>query len=237
MMDQDRLERLIAGPWKVHEGNGYTLEQLQNHRFTKHLTSGERAVCRMAAKHILEHYDLVPKKVPADNEMEVRRIIARAFVGMRGLNPDQLEPGDVYGVDGHMRNGDPAHYLWREYVDDERVKMLAGQMCSQGKLTAADLKAPAEPVMKVSALQEVVLLELASHDPETGVHTLKSLATMMVMEVRDVRLAARALARKGLATRTYLFDEYNAHIVGSGYVATAAGRSLADEINKKVNTI
>lgn len=157
-MDQDRLERLIAGPWTVHPGNGYTLEQLQNHRFTKHMTSGERAVCRMAAKHILEHFDLVPKKVQA------------------------------------------------------------------------------EPVMKVSRLQESVLLELASHDPETGVHTLRSLATMMIMEVRDVRLAARALARKGLADRTYLYDEYNAHILGSGYVATAAGRQLADEINQKGNS-
>lgn len=155
-MDQDRLERIIAGPWIVHEGNRYTLEQLQEYRFTKHMTNIERAHCRAAAMHLLEHYDLVPKKAPA-------------------------EPVTV-------------------------------------------------PVTKVSKTQTLILLTLAAQDPEAGVHTLKSHAVLLQMEERDVRLAARALARKGLAERTYLFNEYSGHIVGSGYILTAAGKKLAAEI-------
>lgn len=158
-MNQDRLERIIGGPWApLPEGSKYTLEQIQNHRFEKHLSSQERSAARQAAMAILRDYDLVPKKVPP------------------------------------------------------------------------------EPVMKVSWLQQIILLALADQDPELGVHSLKSHAVLLQMEERDVRLAARALARKGLATRDYLFDEYNAHIVGSGYVLTAAGKALADEINKKVKT-
>lgn len=47
--------------------------------------------------------------------------VARALCDAEGLNPDKLEPGncvgDWEGVDGVLRNGDPAHFIWRHRVD------------------------------------------------------------------------------------------------------------------------
>jgi len=46
----------------------------------------------------------------------VRRVAAR--ICYRRHWPFDLEPGDAYGVDAILPNGDPAHELWRQYVDD-----------------------------------------------------------------------------------------------------------------------
>lgn len=47
--------------------------------------------------------------------MDMVERVARALCKADGKNPDALEPGDAFGTDGHMRNGDPAHSLWREW--------------------------------------------------------------------------------------------------------------------------
>ncbi len=46
--------------------------------------------------------------------------VARLLCEQINHDPDDLEPGDAYGVDHVLPNGDPAHYLWRQHVDDAR---------------------------------------------------------------------------------------------------------------------
>lgn len=36
----------------------------------------------------------------------------------RRHDPEYLEPGDAYGVDAILENGDPAHFMWRQFVED-----------------------------------------------------------------------------------------------------------------------
>ncbi len=151
-MNQDRLERFIAGPRTPVPGSGFTLEQLQDYRW-KNLNAIDRGLCRAAAKAILQDFDLVPKNRP-----------------------------------------EPA------------------------------------PVMKVSAMQQRVLLEIASYDPFEHVVRFANVAVHLQMSERDVRLATRALARKGLVKRVAAFREDDGYLAGSGYVATDAGLNLAREI-------
>jgi hypothetical protein len=47
--------------------------------------------------------------------------VARALCASVGYDPDQLEPGDRFGIDGRMPNGDPAHKMWRSYADRAEV--------------------------------------------------------------------------------------------------------------------
>lgn len=92
---------------------------------------------------------------------------------------------------------------------------------------------PVEPGVQISERQRAVLLELLEHEPSERVPTFRTLATILHMSEQAARLAVRALARKGLAKRMPLFDEMEGHIRGSGYMLTAIGRSLAQEINQK----
>lgn len=53
--------------------------------------------------------------------------VARALCIQRGREPDQLESGDdprqndTSVIDGHMPNGDAAHFSWREFENDARA--------------------------------------------------------------------------------------------------------------------
>jgi hypothetical protein len=42
--------------------------------------------------------------------------VARILCEDRGYDPDKLEPGNLPRVDGKCKNGDPGHYIWREFV-------------------------------------------------------------------------------------------------------------------------
>lgn len=53
-------------------------------------------------------------------ENEVIERIARVLCQQADCDPDALEPGDVFGVDGH-RHGEPGHFMWREFVKDVRA--------------------------------------------------------------------------------------------------------------------
>jgi len=57
----------------------------------------------------------------------VREALAKVLSAQHGCPPDNLEPGDAYGVDGRMPNGDPAHFNWRRFLwrSDEALKALA----------------------------------------------------------------------------------------------------------------
>ena len=41
--------------------------------------------------------------------------VARIICIDEGSDPDKLEPGNLPRVDGICSNGDPGHYLWREF--------------------------------------------------------------------------------------------------------------------------
>ena len=43
--------------------------------------------------------------------------VAKMICEDRGHDPAYLEPGDGYGVDAVLANGDPAHFLWRQHVE------------------------------------------------------------------------------------------------------------------------
>ena len=47
-------------------------------------------------------------------------IVARIIARQRAYDPDYLEPGDLPRIDGHKPNGDPAHYIWREFIKDAK---------------------------------------------------------------------------------------------------------------------
>lgn len=51
--------------------------------------------------------------------------VARILCEQSLCNPDALEPGDIYGIDGYKRNGDPAHFMWREFVERARAVIEA----------------------------------------------------------------------------------------------------------------
>lgn len=42
--------------------------------------------------------------------------VARLLATANRLDPDQLEPGDLPKIDAYLDNGDPAHYIWRQFV-------------------------------------------------------------------------------------------------------------------------
>ncbi len=42
--------------------------------------------------------------------------VARVICEHKGINPFYLEPGDAFGIDGTCPNGDPGHYMWREFT-------------------------------------------------------------------------------------------------------------------------
>jgi hypothetical protein len=50
--------------------------------------------------------------------------MARAMCAENGRDPDQLEPGDALGIDGH-RNGEPCHFKWRHWTDAATAALAA----------------------------------------------------------------------------------------------------------------
>lgn len=42
--------------------------------------------------------------------------VARIICKDQGCNPDALEPGDRPRIDGTCPNGDPGHFVWRQFV-------------------------------------------------------------------------------------------------------------------------
>jgi len=47
---------------------------------------------------------------------ELEEKIARIICEDKGYDPDYLEPGPEPITDKILNNGDPAHYLWREFT-------------------------------------------------------------------------------------------------------------------------
>jgi len=43
-------------------------------------------------------------------------MVAKTICKHMGYDPDYIEPGDVPQIDAVLPNGDPGHFLWREFV-------------------------------------------------------------------------------------------------------------------------
>ena len=43
-------------------------------------------------------------------------LVARIICKYHGYDPDKLEPGSLPKIDGTCPNGDPGHFMWRQYV-------------------------------------------------------------------------------------------------------------------------
>lgn len=84
------------------------------------------------------------------------------------------------------------------------------------------------PTVTLSDRQRRVLAALS--DAGEWSEYLTSIASRIDMPHRDVRNAARALTRKGLARREHLFDEATALTAGSTYVRTREGARIAREL-------
>jgi len=162
---------------------------------------------------------------------KIKRLVAEAFCRYRGINPNTLEPGDVYGVDGYMRNGDPAHFIWREYTDHRAVDELVyalKQMLSPRKVTGDELKVALTPQqIRLSSFQTDVLQHLFEDEKREFYSSLNSIAVNLQCEKNRVRLACRALKRKGLAKQVPFHDD-EGFIRGSGYGITPAGVAYAE---------
>lgn len=60
----------------------------------------------------------MPAPYPPPPTVDPRvRHVASMIVEDRGHDAEYLEPGDAYGVDAVLGNGDPAHFLWRQHVE------------------------------------------------------------------------------------------------------------------------
>jgi hypothetical protein len=62
--------------------------------------------------------------------------VARAICRANGRDPDRLEPGDAPGIDGQLPNGDPAHFVWKHYMDEARAAIEAMRSPTRDVLTA-----------------------------------------------------------------------------------------------------
>ena len=63
------------------------------------------------------------RKLPQPNQVTMPdriQAVAQELARQGGYDPEQLEPGDVHGVDGTLPNGDPAHFMWRKYIKGAR---------------------------------------------------------------------------------------------------------------------
>lgn len=96
---------------------------------------------------------------------------------------------------------------------------------------------PPKDATMVSDLQRAVLLEVDGHPNKETVLDIRHIAHWSGLTVenqkrkiseREVRLALRALSRKGLAERVPAFTD-DGLVRGSGYVLTEAGRAVAAE--------
>ena len=161
------------------------------------------------------------------DENKIKRLCAEAFCRYRGINPNALEPGDVYGIDRYMRNGDPAHFMWREYADyravDELVYALK-QMISPTKVTSEELARP----IRLIPFHRDVLQHLFEDEKREWYSSLNSIAVNLQCDKNKVRLACRALKRKGLAKQVAFHDD-NGFIRGSGYGITPAGIAYGEK--------
>lgn len=84
-----------------------------------------------------------------------------------------------------------------------------------------------ETAVRMSARQRVVLAALSDERGDYFTY-MRVVAEEVEMPPRDVRNAARALARKGYARIEHLFDDMTAMTAGSTYVRTVEGnRALA----------
>jgi hypothetical protein len=159
------------------------------------------------------------------DEDKIKRLAAEAFCRYRGIDPVALEPGDAYGIDGYMRNGDPAHFIWREYANHRAVDELVyalKQMISPAKVTADEMKA-----VRLSSFQRDVLQHLFEDEKREYYSSLNNIAINLQCEKNRVRLACRSLKRKGLAKQVPFHDD-EGFIRGSGYGITPAGIAYAE---------
>ena len=49
--------------------------------------------------------------------------VARALCFLDGSDPDAMEAGDAFGIDGCLPNGDPAHMSWKRW-ENRAVEVL-----------------------------------------------------------------------------------------------------------------
>lgn len=67
---------------------------------------------------------------------EIVERVARVLCQRNGYDPDSIEPGDLPRVDGRLKNGDPGHFLWREFVAPARAAIEAMREPTDGMLEA-----------------------------------------------------------------------------------------------------
>lgn len=89
--------------------------------------------------------------------------------------------------------------------------------------------------LTLSENQLKVLRFMSEHYDSFGegpIYTFKGMAEETGIEVRLVRLACRALLRKGLAEIGKMWDENSGHFVGSGYIATQKGSEVIERMDE-----
>lgn len=117
-------------------------------------------------------------------------------------------------------------------------KEFAAMIVPQEALNAADLKAlisnplpDAARKPRLSKRHKTVLLAMAEYDRAEQVSPFKNLAADTGIELNLVRLAARALARRGFAKLTRGLITVDGELCGgSGYCLTQSGRDLVKMI-------
>jgi hypothetical protein len=74
---------------------------------------------------------------------EMVETLARKLCAMDGADPDSLEAGSAYGIDGELPNGDPGFYYWRLKASHARSILCA-----------------IAPVIRAAALEEAAKVAL-----------------------------------------------------------------------------
>lgn len=166
----------------------------------------------------------------------IRRAAAETFCKIRGIDPNYLEPGDIHGVDATLSNGEPAHFVWREFANHPEVISLAGwlmQAIGPKKVSSQELNAIVLKPIKLNPFHADVLKHLFDDDLNESYALLSSIAIHLNSNKNRVRLVCRALTRKGLAKRVSFHDD-EGYIRGSGYGITEAGVEYAKAQGWKV---
>jgi len=91
--------------------------------------------------------------------------VARVLCMQARRDPDALEAGDVYGIDGRKPNGDPAHYNWREYVGDA-TEIILSMARPNGRMVDAAWKTMTTPPVVAGIYGE--MMEAALFPPKAA---------------------------------------------------------------------
>lgn len=122
----------------------YSLRVAEQHSF--HLIARaqnvERILADLGALPPTENKVVPLGDTPSPSAAAVERVARH----LAGLYPDRLEPGDMPCIDGRMKNGEPGHFWWRNFVTQ-----------AEGIVAALASPPPTPPAVAENSMDAILL--------------------------------------------------------------------------------